>query len=238
MYYGLINSMNRVSASGYPINLKVYLDAGNPSSYPGSGTTWTDLTGNGYNGALSGATFNPENGGSISFSGTNRVSLGLVPPDLRLTNNLTINIWLKFSILTGTQTIISCNENAGYGITANYYSPGKVETRFWVNGSFLPTAGQLTSAFSGTSWFNITATFNGSVTNFYTNGVLIQSVPKTGNITYPSIQPLLIGGNPTGLNTSQYHFSGRIAQVLIYSRALSATEILQNYNDTKGRYGL
>jgi hypothetical protein len=222
-----------------PAELLVYLDAGNPSSYPGSGTTWTDLTGNGYNGMLSGATFNPENGGSISFSGTNRVSLGLIPTALRFTNNLTINIWLKFNSLTGFQTIISCNENSGYGIAANYTSPGKVETRFWINNSFSPTVGQVITDYNTTSWYNITTTFNGSVINFYRNGVLIQSASDVGNITYPEpLQPLLIGANPRGLNGVQYNFKGRIAQVLIYNGALSAAEILQNYNDTKGRYGL
>ena len=221
-------------------NLVLDLDAGNLNSYPGTGNTWIDLTGNGYNGTLiNSPVFNPENGGCILFNGTTqRVSLGLVPTALRFTNNFTINIWLKFTNLAGVQTIISCNENAGYGITANYYTPGKVETRFWIKNKFTPTAGQLTSAFNITSWFNITATFNGTNVIFYRNGASIQSVSNVGNITYSSIQPLLIGANPIGSSTAEYHFKGRISQVQLYDRALSTTEILQNFNATKGRFGL
>ena len=221
-------------------NLVLDLDAGNLNSYPGTGNTWIDLTGNGYNGTLiNNPIFDYENGGCILFDGTAQwVSLGTLPTGLRFTNNFTINIWLRFTNLAGSQSIFSCNENAGYGIVANYTVPNRVQTRFWINNNFTPTAGQLTSAFNTTSWFNITATFNGTNVIFYRNGALIQSVSDPGIITYPSIQPVLIGANPTGASTAQYYFKGRISQVQLYDRALSLQEIVQNYDTMKGRYGL
>jgi hypothetical protein len=52
--------------------LVLCLDAGNPKSYPGSGTTWTDLSGNGNNGTLvNGVGYSGDNLGSLSFDGVN-----------------------------------------------------------------------------------------------------------------------------------------------------------------------
>ena len=218
--------------------LLVHLDAANTNSYSGSGTTWKDLTGNGYNGRLMNPqTFDSESGGSLVFNGiTNRVTFGIVPSTLRFTNNLTITVWLKFNSLLNPQTIISCNEDAGYGIVTNGV---RMTSHFWLNGSFTPTAGETMSAYDTTSWVNITTTFNGSVINFYRNGKLIDSVSKVGNITYTYFMPLLIGANPTlGPKTVENFFNGKISRVLMYNRALSSQEIIQNYDATKGRYGL
>ena len=215
--------------------LLVHLDAGNTNSYPGTGTIWTDLSGNGHNGTFANPQSFDSESGSIVFNGiNNRVTFGVVPAALRFTNNFTITVWLKFNSLLNPQTIISCNENAGYGIDTNTV---KMISKLWINGSFTPTAGETMSAYNTTSWVNITTTFNGSVINFYRNGNLIQSVSKVGNITYTYFMPLLIGANPTlGPNTVEHFFNGKISQVLIYNKALSSQEVIQNYDATKGRY--
>ena len=91
-------------------NLTSYLDAANPSSYPGSGTTWTDLSGNNNNFILTnGPTYDNRNGGSISFDGTDDYLLNnsLV---LNYNANFTIQFWFNTNSLGGVN---------GYGLFFN-----------------------------------------------------------------------------------------------------------------------
>lgn len=230
--------MNNVAFQIYGTHKPVLnLDAGNTSSYPGTGTLWTDLSGNNNNGTLvNGPTFDSANGGSIVFDGVNQyVNCGNAS-NLKFTNNFTINVWVKFNSLLGTQTIISNNENGGYGILANLAS-SRLETFYWINGSYRK-AGEDMVNYNTSSWFNISVTFNGSNVLFYRNGNLIQSVSATGTVSTTN-EPLLIGANPQANGTSFIDFfNGKISQVQTYNRVLTPTEILQNYNATKGRFGL
>jgi hypothetical protein len=213
------------------------LDAGNINSYPGTGTLWTDLSGNNNNGTLvGGPTFDSGNGGSIVFDGTNDyVNCGNAS-NLKFTNNFTINVWVKFNSLLGPQAIISNNENGGYGILANSAS-SRLETLYWINGSYRKS-GENISNYNTSSWFNISATFNGSNILFYRNGNLIQSVSAVGTVSTTN-EPLIIGANPSVNGTSFVDFfNGKISQVQTYNRVLTEQEILQNYNATKGRFGL
>ena len=213
------------------------LDAGNPLSYPGTGTIWTDLSGNNNNGTLvNNPTFDPANGGSIVFDGTNDyVNCGNAS-NLKFTNNFTINMWLKFNSLLGIQAIISNNENGGYGIFANSGS-NRLETLYWINGSYRK-AGEDMANYNTSSWFNISVTFNGSNVLFYRNGNLIQSVSATGTVSTTN-EPLIIGANPQVNGTSFVDFfNGKISQAQAYNKVLTPTEVLTNYNAIKGRYGL
>ena len=90
--------------------LVLYLDAGNQNSYPGTGTTWTDISRNNNNGTLTnGPTFNSENGGSIVFDGTN----DYVSTALTSTNSFTWNVWYKTNTVSnGFRNIISIRTNS------------------------------------------------------------------------------------------------------------------------------
>jgi surface protein len=212
------------------------LDAGNPLSYPGTGTTWTDLSGNNNNGTLiNGPTFDSANGGSIVFNGVSQyVNCGNAS-NLKFTNNFTINVWVKFNSLLGPQAIISNNENGGYGILANSAS-SRLETFYWINGSYRK-AGEDMVNYNTSSWFNISVTFNGSNVLFYRNGNLIQSVSAIGTVSTNNL-PLLIGANPNISGNYEDFFNGKISQVQTYNKVLTPTELLANFNATKGRYGL
>jgi surface protein len=212
------------------------LDAGNSASYPGTGITWTDLSGNNNNGTLvNGPTFDSGNGGSIVFDGINQyVNCGNAS-NLKFTNNFTINVWVKFNSLLGPQSIISNNENGGYGILANSAS-SRLETFYWINGSYRK-AGEDMVNYNTSSWFNISVTFNGSNVLFYRNGNLIQSVSAIGTVSTTNL-PLLIGGNPTTSGNYEDFFNGKISQAQAYNKVLTPTEVLANFDATKGRYGL
>ena len=204
--------------------LVLYLDAGNDVSYPGSGTTWTDLSGNGNNGTFGASTaaptYNNANGGSLVFDGTNDyVSLGT--PSIG-TGKITVSAWIKITTGGIYQHIVD-NQSPEWHLailTDNrpYFFNGVV------NHNSTP---QLSTGV----WYMITGV-QGITNDLYINGVLAQSIESNVNITTNTLQIGRFFDGP-----SRY-FNGNIAQVSIYNRALSAAEISQNYNALRSRYSI
>jgi hypothetical protein len=215
--------------------LVLNLDAGNTNSYPGAGTTWTDLTGNNNNGTLVNTpTFDSVNGGSIVFDGVNEFAdLGNI---LNYTSeNFTFSYWVNFIKLTTNQVnqgpiIIykgSFNVNG-------YYDQINADGRVTFVTNSPSNIGSQTSSgeiITGNT-YNICYTRNGTSIRIYINGV-----DKT-----------MIGGvhqNPITSNNNfrlcnyqnNYILSNvRLFNFINYNRALSPQEVLQNYDATKGRY--
>jgi len=226
--------------------LVLHLDAGNNKSYPGSGTTWTDLSGNGNNGTTSGGpTFSSANGGSIVFDGgDDSVSCGQFADNL---GEMTAGVWVNTSIVNPRfayfiRKILDGNTTAGWALG------------IWANGTLLfytqNTGGTVYRFFDVTTpsisflgkWSHIFATLTGGVNgtiNIYINGV---SQPlrnlSAGTVTNTSnSEPVVVGGKDGAGNSSAW-FPGNIAMACVYNRALSPNEILQNYNSTRSRFGL
>jgi hypothetical protein len=212
------------------------LDAAKRDSYPGVGTSWNDISGNQNNGTLiNGPTFNSGNGGSIVFDGVNDYTNLGTANSLKFTTNFTLSLWIKFNSTNNGQTIISNNEAGGYGIIYKFASSVKIETWYFINGSYR-FAGDLASNYIIGNWYHIASTFDGTNVRFFRNGSLIETVNSPGSVTTTN-EPLLLGANPNSLGTTfQDFFNGNIASVHIYNRSLSASEVLQNYNATKNRY--
>jgi hypothetical protein len=217
------------------------LDAAKRDSYPGTGTVWRDIAGGVITGSLvNGPTFDPNNGGSIVFDGVD--DLVTVPdnPALNSTSG-TINVWFinLGTYSTGAQTAEIINKHTsagsfdGYGILLNNVS-SSVYVRGYIKNTFtnysLPTG----SIILPSIWYNVTLTYQtNSQLILYLNGVSDIS-RSVGSLT-TNTQPLRIG---TSNDPFWLPFNGKVATTQIYNRALSASEILQNYNATKGRYGL
>ena len=219
--------------------LVLYLDAANTRSYPGTGTTWSDLSRSGNNGSLiNGPTFNSANGGSIVFDGTNdNVQLGAASKYIS-GNKITVSTWVKTNVVNdyrkifvtvnqGTQTIngiyFSLGPNNEGGVNYGTYFGVKTTTfaaAIWPNN------------ISITSFTNLVGTYDGTNIFLYVNGVLVAQQAQTGNIGTAGIARI------SGYDTGTEIWNGNIANVSIYNRALSATEIRQNYNATKTRFGL
>jgi hypothetical protein len=209
-----------------------YLDAANTRSYPGNGTTWTDLTKNENNGGLiSGPIFNSSNGGSISLDGTDDYIEIPKTGILSSKSTFTISLWTYPTSLTGIRPLF-----------VNYYV-GNQEVLFRFNGTNLQFYTFTTSQIGGTTqtystlnqWVNVVATYDGSIMKTYVNGVQSPTTySQTGNLSTSTL-PYLIGrySSPT-----EYRYEGRVANTLVYLKSLSATEVLQNYNATKTRFGL
>jgi hypothetical protein len=218
--------------------LVLYLDAANTRSYPGSGTTWSDLSRSGNNGTLvNGPTFNGANGGSIVFDGTNDyVATNLGTLRSLTGTRSTLNIWFRTVNSSTRQVLLADWNSAGALETARLeisgfnISPNKVGGT--INGISNSTPVQSTTSIQNNTWYWVTILYNGTNTQLYLNGQLEQSLATTERGS-DSTGHVAIGraGDFNGL-----YWNGNIANIQIYNRALSATEILQNYNATKNRY--
>lgn len=214
--------------------LVLYLDAANTKSYPTTGTTWTDLSRSGNNGTLTnGPTFNSGNGGSIVFDGVNDFTSVFSNTNIPIGNQTyTISVWFN-------STTFSSPSRGGFVGWGNYGTQHQV-TAFRLDGNgFLhywwsndQSSGALNMSVN--RWYNAVALFNGTVRQIWLNGtLLVSSNASSHNVPYST--NLTIGRT---LNVSNEYFSGRIGNVLIYNKGLTATEVLQNYNATKSRFGL
>ena len=206
------------------------LDAGNPLSYPGTGTTWTDLSGNNNNGTLvNGPTFDSANGGSILFDGVNQYVQLLATPSSLVTRNVTISSW--FNTSNNAQQMIIGNGGSSRFYIETFNRVGTLVAH-WGIGS---QENSLTSnaIITTNSWVNYSMTYDGNIAIGYLNG-LITDITTIGVQTYTN-NALRIGSFSVGL---PLYFKGNIPQVTIHNRALSATEVLANFDATKGRYGL
>jgi hypothetical protein len=211
--------------------LVLSLDAGNHISYPGSGTTWTDLSGNGNTGTLTnGPTFNTDNGGSIGFDGSNDYVLISCNNSTIRTYNSTTQFTVKLPFYSGGQRcILSYRTGAGLlyigklnGGIFCYYD--QLSNPFFIAGSIENDTITVCS---------LTCDADNSLFTMYINGNLISAVSRTGwASSYHSSLHLGYDGG-----TNEY-MVGNFYQFFHYNRVLSASEILQNYNATKGRFGL
>ena len=226
-----VNGFTNIVTDG----LVLSLDAGNLKSYPTSGTTWTDLSKNGNNGTLTnGPTFNRDGGGSLVLNGSTQyiVKSGWINPP---TNNFTISCWVTFSSNTGNRYLLSFGKD-GVGTTALIaYGSWLSNQIFFELGSGV---GRVVSGITPllNTGYNIVATANGTNTRLYINGTLLgTSSQGAGSIT--SSPTLSLGSyiDSSG-NPGFYFHSGTVSQASIYNRALSASEVLQNYNATKWRF--
>jgi hypothetical protein len=204
--------------------LTLLLDAGFTPSYPKSGTSWTDLSFSGNNATLfNSPTFNSSDGGSIVFDGTNDYCLAGL--GLAITGNLTVAAWVRPTSFTNQGNIVSKSSNLGYRM------------RFQSNGTFWMYSNTNTitspSAYTINNWFHTVGVFSSSGLRMYINGSLVQSNGTAFSPSYIA-SSFIVGG----FSSNQELFQGRIANVSVYNRALSATEVLQNYNAQKARFGL
>jgi hypothetical protein len=235
---------NRIDASTKVVvqsGLVLNLDAGVSSSYPGSGTTWTDLSGSGNNGTLTnGPTFNSANFGSIVFDGTNDYIEGTVIEPLYYT----LSCWFK---ATGAPSIN--DEAGGFMISSSPQLFGGVIqyaiSYSWLNQKigFFPQTNTSPIYTANNSvlrnqFYNVVGVYNGSLRIIYINGVLATQASYTTNPVYPTSGNRNYQIGRWGFGGFERFFNGNIPQVSIYNRALTETEVSQNYNALRSRFGI
>ncbi len=209
-------------------NLVLHLDAGNSSSYSGSGTTWTDLTGNGNNGTLvNGVSYNSSDGGYLSFDGSNdRVDFSTyVQPAYTSSSSFTWFIWVYPTTYSNNDVIMGNRVVSGSNVWTKL-TPSRFE---WKYPNHLDGSG---TDVTQNQWQNICIVKNGSSFTYYKNGTSIDTMTSTASKNYTN--PFYLGGDPSyGENPAC-----RISIVAVYDSALTASQVQQNFDATKGRYGL
>lgn len=233
--------------------LVLCLDAGNTKSYPGSGTTWKDLSGNGCDATLTnGPTFNSDNRGSIVFDKVDdfaNVTSNL--PLYNTTGNFSCQTWI-YPIDLGegnfarifenmNQTAYSAGSpNNGWNLTTNGTSVSNGIAVSMNGASATPPFTLLFADFFTTysTWYNVTATVSGVVCRVYRNGVFFGTQNFGAAMTTMVGQSSVLScvGNRGALDRT---FNGRISNVLVYpNKTLSDAEVAQNFNATRGRFGI
>jgi len=208
--------------------LVLHLDAANPSSYNGLGLTWTDISGYNNNATLTnGPIYKSGYGGYIDFDGVNDYAPFSTNGFTFGNSSFTLSAWARtYQLPNFWNWIISY----GTGLSSQSRFLGLDDFNRYVFGGYGNDL--FSTAPTINSWFNITGVYNGSLASIYINGNLVAGPSAfSWNAVSSNAQ---LGRQTTGVE----YWKGSIAQALVYSRNLNSSEVLQNFNATRSRYGL
>jgi hypothetical protein len=212
--------------------LVLALDASDPASYSGTGTTWFDISGNSNNGVLTnGPTYNNE--GSLVFDGTDDYLSIPNSSSLGVGDVLTISSWINASNLLSRYGIFSTrfNNSAGsWQLEVGVANSGT--NRVSVTGVGVWIWESSNNVIQPNTWTNIC--YRRPSNTLFINGIKLTPLVTTSYTIQNNSDIKVLG---SGSSSSQY-FPGRISNTYLYSRQISDQEIQQNYNALKGRYGL
>ena len=222
-------------------NLVLNLDAGDNSSYGGSGTTWTDLSGEGNNATLvNGVTYNSGDGGYFIFDGTNDAATISAGSDFAYgTGDFTVETWFN---VTGTSPaawgeILYAQQGPSHNyflVVSSEFSPVQKKPGF-----IFGTGGGGTKTLSSTTytegtWHHLVVTRNGTTVTIYLDNSSVGTVTCSQDFDNTTYVPTIGSNSQQGFG----HFDGKIAQLRIYKgKGFLAADVSQNYNATKSRYG-
>ena len=199
--------------------LVLALDAGNSKSYPGSGTTWTDLSGNGNTGTLTnGPTYSSANGGSIVFDGADDVVNSI---SISSFSSPTIEMWIYDTRSSGQRDILT------YNSTVSSFTFNGTAFRTDRNGVARRTISEVGQP-PLNQWYRFCYTMNGDL---YINQIRYNNASGTDT----DFGVLTLGNSRTDINN---RLNGNIASVKIYNRALTAAEVTQNFNALRSRFSI
>lgn len=244
-FTGSTQALNWINANGYYTtfvggsgivtdNLQFYVTAGNPSSYPGSGNNWYDLSPNSYTATLTnGVGYSAANGGTLTFNGSNQY---VDTNNFLNAESFSVSAWFR-KTTAGVEMIISKETNGGW--PWNY--------RIWMNGGQIigdiaQTGGvnvsisSPLSSYNNGNWYNVVFTRNDSTLRLYVNGVEINNVPDTLTGSITNNQTVWIG--LSAYLGGSYDYIGDISEIMVYNAVLTGAEVLQNFDATKTRFGL
>jgi len=212
--------------------LTLYLDAGDVKSYPGSGTTWTDISYNNNTGTLTnGPTFNSANGGVIVLDGVDDEVIVTNSTSINPADNMTFCMWVRInsSNLGTIKVLVSKYQGTGWEFVMD--ATGKVGLH-GRNGDGTYYYGYNSANLANNTWYFLTGQKTGLFWNFWVNTTQVQNVTAATVGSISSSVNLRIGSEAGSYVTRE-----DVGIALLYNRALSQQEITQNFNATKSRYG-
>jgi hypothetical protein len=234
--------------------LVLYLDAANPNSYnPSTPLIWRDISRNGNNGTLvNGVEYSSANGGSLVFDGSNdfiKINNNQVANNLP---SMTVSVWVNAAWVNQTsnyQPIITkiSDASAGAGWDMGYVGDNTPRSFYF----YTQNAGGSIYKFFKTdslnlvnnTWINVTASYTNNFANIliYINGTSQSLINQStaGTLTSISTTSSVTIATRDGINTLGTNFASlRLSNACIYNRVLSQSEITQNFNATRGRFGI
>lgn len=235
------NSQFSYAAAG----LIAYYDVNNVSSYPGSGTTIFDLSGNSYTGTLNnGPTYNSDYGGSIAFDGSNDSITTTYAADLTaVSGSFSYDCWVLptasanlpsqsgsgISIISGNRWVINSDQRGeARGVGLSIGNNGICVAEHGNSNIY----GTLSHAytFSSTLFTHVSVVITNGLPSLYINGSFIKTGVTSNRTVYPCFN--IIGSGSYGI------YAGRIAILKLYNYALTSGLVLNNFNSVKSRFGV
>lgn len=194
-----------------------------------------DLTGNNI---LTSTSLTYASNNAVTFNGINNYAT-ISTFTNKPTTALTCEAWIrptKASVGTGLHRggVISCTNTTYLGIIDST-DGGITFSLHWANQTSISRNGGFNGSIPNNQWSHIVGTYDGSVCKGYVNGVVVYDVAQTGTIPDGT---WVIGTYGAGLTDGVHNFNGSIPVARIYNRALSSTEVQQNFNALRGRYGI
>jgi len=214
-------------------NLLVYLDAGNPSSYSGTGTTWTDLQGNDNGTLINGLTYSPDNMGSLTTNGSNDyIRIDTVAGTGTATQSFSYELWVNPSDSDGNIMSMSQSNPQNYwNMPPIAADGGKFRGKMWSN-SYL-----YSPSFVQGSWYQVVLVWDyaNSSQLLYVNGSLVDSESSISYTSSGVDNYIYLGQTNPGADDTG-NFGGKYGIVRFYNKALSTDEVLINYKADSSRY--
>jgi hypothetical protein len=211
-------------------NLTMYLNADDSASYPGTGSTWYDISGNNADIALTGSpTFTSGTPAYFTFNGTSQAGTGSTTGVLS-NSSYTKSLW--FYLNGYNDNNFSSSAAGGHFM---YMGPGGATHKIYCGHTDWPdyTVFPSTTTFNLSTWYYVAVTFDTTVgMTLYVNGVQ--------DATYTANKSAFTGNGSTNIATFNgvgNWLNGRISKTFFYNKRLTSTEVLQNYNSTKAEYG-
>ena len=205
--------------------LILYYDIGSTECYDGS-STLIDLSGSGYNGNIVNASFSTQDGGSLNFDGNSYVSTSYTVPFIDETVDFTWNVWIKSKILSG-MPIIGNRDN--YSLPINFIKIHSYSFEYFPTSG---SSGNISITLPINTWVNVCIVKSGTTIKYYLNGNLVGQSYNVGPIS--DTNAFYLGADP---DANEYSNS-QVAIVKIYDRAISATEVSDNYSKDVTRFNI
>jgi hypothetical protein len=229
------------------INSPNYYDCGYGCQYYSSSpgctncnTRWKDISGYNNDGSLlNGTAINyTTGGGSMLFDGVN--DFVIIPTYTNVpTNQITTEAWIrptKPSVGTGTQrgAAISSSSSMYLGIIDST-DGGNTFSLHWANQTSVSRLYNWNGSIPNNAWTHIAGTYDGATSRAYINGVEVSSWAQTGTVNGGTYYVGSYGG---ALTDGVHNFNGHIAVARIYTKALTVSELIQNFNNGRQRFGI
>ena len=221
-------------------NLIYAIDAANPDSYISGSTSLNNQIANQNNGVITnGVGFDDANGGSLNFDGADDyIELGSIdstnPLSLYGQTDFSIEVWINSNLTGDDYQRILDKSDAGSGTNgwSIFQRPASKYTYLYIDATGVST--YVDSSLTSGIWRNYLWTRKGTTTKLYVNGSLVDTEFVTKSVPSDTTGMRIGSWN----HTTGREYNGKISNIKIYNKELSAAEVLQNHNALKSRFGL